>query len=90
METINNFNTNQIENLNNIVKNIFSNNKLYYEWSVINDNTLYVYVENGDWKHDHISLKNILTNNSFILIDRNVYETDEDCYSAEYTFMYMK
>lgn len=69
------------------IYNIFKENKLSYDYSVIGDNVeIEVY---GDWKHDHRRLKNIMSNNGFMCIDEHITDSDEDCYDAEYTFIPM-
>ena len=68
--------------------NIFKENKLSYDYSVIGDN-VEIEVYWGDWKHDHLRLKNIMSNNGFMCINEHITDSDEDCYDAEYTFIPM-
>lgn len=46
------------------VYNIFKENELSYDYSVIGDN-VEIEVYWGDWKHDHLRLKNIMSNLTF-------------------------
>lgn len=70
------------------IYNIFKENKLSYDYSVIGDN-VEIEIYWGDWKHDHCRLKNIMSNNGFMCIDEHITDSDEDCYDAEYTFIPM-
>ena len=67
------------------IYNIFKENNLSYDYSVIGDN-VEIEVYWGDWKHDHLRLKNIMSNNGFMCINEHITDSDEDCYDAEYTF----
>ena len=67
------------------VYNIFKENELNYDYSVIGDN-VEIEVYWGDWKHDHLRLKNIMSNNGFMCINEHIIGSDEDCSVAEFTF----
>ena len=67
------------------IYNIFKENELNYDYSVIGDN-IEIEVYWGDWKHDHRRLENIMANNGFMCINEHITDSDEDCYDAEYTF----
>ena len=72
------------------VKQIFKDNKLSYDWEINSELpcVLLVYVEWGDWKHDHICLNNIMKQNGFHFIGEDVTEEDgSDTYSATHIFI---
>ena len=68
------------------IENIFSKYKLNYDYEYINEKQVLITIKEGDWKHDHLYLKNILSKNGFTLEDEYYAESDDDCYDAEYTF----
>ena len=70
-----------------LIKEIFASNKLDYDYTY-NHNTQEVCISifDGDWKHDHIRLMNIMEDNDFICTSRYVKKSDCDCYDGEYTF----
>lgn len=72
------------------IKRIFKENNLHYDWDISpNDGTIEVYIDWGDWKHDHICLKYIMWKNHYRQIDEIVTEEDEtDAYSATHYFKY--
>lgn len=72
------------------IKRIFKENNLHYDWDISpNDGTIEVYIDWGDWKHDHIFLKNVMWKNHYRQIDEIVTEEDEtDAYSAIHYFKY--
>lgn len=74
-------------NLENKIKEIFDRHKLYYDYYCFN-NEVIIYVECGDWKHDHLLLKDIMSKNNFVCVLVAEEPSDEDCYNAEYTFKY--
>ena len=73
------------------VRNILADTKAEVELDWYNDDTRWcieVYVRNGDWKHDHLYIKNIMAENGFNLIDSETLDEDAspDGYSAIYYF----
>jgi len=72
------------------VWNLLSSNQMYYFISVINSSSVEVYVEDGDWKHEHLVLQRLMEENGFTLVCReNTREDGSDCYSAVHTYMYI-
>lgn len=72
------------------IEKIFKDNNLSYEWEVSVDlpNVVMIYVEWGDWKHDHIYLRNIMQKHGFHLISEEVTEEDgSDAYSATHIYI---
>ena len=53
----------------NKVNAILRRNRLFYDVN-INCNYITIAVENGDWKHDHLALKQVMYENGFELIER--------------------
>lgn len=68
------------------VKEIFADNGIYYDFGV-NGNEIEIDVVLGDWKHDHIRLRNAMLKGGCKLIDKEITGEDGgDCYSARYTY----
>ncbi len=70
------------------VGKLLSDNKMFYDYTVDSQGFIEITVENGDWKHDHISLKNLMRENGFILFGRHIpdEETGDDSFSAVYLY----
>ena len=52
------------------------------------DNKVYASVSWGDWKHDHLFLKEIMFNRGYSIENEHVTEEDgSDAYSADYVFV---
>ena len=76
--------------MKNKIKQIFKENNLSYDWDINAELScvVSVYVEWGDWKHDHIYLDNIMKQNGFNRICEEVTEEDgSDTYSATHIFI---
>ena len=73
-----------------LVKNIFKKNKLYYDWWCETDTMVQIVVNDGDWKHDHLRLRNIMKDNGFDYLGRYITDesNDDDTFSAQYIFYY--
>lgn len=73
-----------------LIKKIFKDNGLSYDWE-INPQlpcVVFIYIEWGDWKHDHIALNNIMKQNGFNFFGEKVTEEDgSDAYSATHIFI---
>jgi hypothetical protein len=76
------------------IKELFKANKLFYSWYIISSNLVEIYVDCGDWKHDHLFLQNLMTSNGFQFIGKEVDEEDEDngddSFSATHTYLYIE
>ena len=70
------------------VGKLLSDNKMFYDYTVDSQGYIEITVENGDWKHDHIRLKNLMRENGFILFGRHIpdEETGDDSFSAVYLY----
>ena len=71
------------------IKKIFKENDLNYEWDANTDGTIDVDVVWGDWKHDHLYLRHVMTKNGYTQVYEMVTEEDgDDAYSSIHTFKY--
>lgn len=69
------------------VSEIFAKNKIsYYCDYNCNAQQVIITIFDGDWKHDHLFLKNLMDKNGFECIDEYITDSDCDCYDCEYTF----
>lgn len=50
-------------------------------------NTLYIDIDLGDWKHDHLCCDKIMADEGFHLIDTKIGDADGDCYSATHNYV---
>ena len=85
--------TEKMRNLQDKVEKILKDNEVYgYEldFNLELENVVYIEIEWGDWKHDHLRLKWIMEKNGFRQAGEDVTEEDgSDCYSATHTFIYL-
>jgi hypothetical protein len=52
------------------------------------ENVVYIEINWGDWKHDHLRLRLIMEKYSFLCAGEVVTEEDgSDCYSAVHTYI---
>ena len=67
---------------------ILTANKMFYDISV-SDGFIKITVENGDWKHDHIALRNLMKSHGYTFIGRHIpdEESGDDCFSAVYLYI---
>ena len=80
------------QQLRNKIKKIFSDYKVNYEFDISRNDLVIITIEDGDWKHDHLRLKQIMTLNNFICVDSTAIDEEDDgddTYSAEYCFAKM-
>ena len=74
-----------MKSISDELRNILDNSNISFEiWSIDNDHCE-VYVNWGDWKHEHMVLMNILTNNDYDFEREVIDENDSDCFSAKYS-----
>lgn len=70
------------------IQRIFKENKIWHDWDVSLDGSVWVSVDWGDWKHDHLYLDHVMRENGYILMCKEVTEEDgSDAYSAVHTFL---
>lgn len=69
------------------VKKIFAEHNINYDCDYnCNAQQVIITIINGDWKHDHCFLQNVMEQNDFVCVDEYITDSDCDCYDAEYTF----
>ena len=69
------------------VNNIFAKHNINYDCEYNCDaQRVIITIIEGDWKHDHRFLKNVMTENGFECVDEYITDSDCDCYDCEYTF----
>jgi len=71
------------------VKEVLSSNKMSYDFTVDSEGFIEIVVENGDWKHDHIALKQIMREAGFVDFGRHIPEEQDngdDSFSAIYLY----
>ena len=71
------------------IDKIFAKHNINYD-CVCNAKQVFITIIDGDWKHDHRFLKNVMMDNGFKCIDEYITDSDCDCYSCEYTFQKIK
>jgi hypothetical protein len=85
--------TEKLKKLQDKVETLMRENKVYsYEldFDLDNDRLVYIELEWGDWKHDHLRLEWLMEKNDFRQIGEVTTEEDgSDCYSAIHTFIYL-
>lgn len=54
------------------IRQIFKKHKLTYDWWAETDTMVQIVVENGDWKHDHRRLMNVMKEEGFDYIGRHI------------------
>lgn len=69
------------------VNKIFAKHNINYDcYYNCNAQQVIITIMDGDWKHDHLFLKNVMGQNGFECIDEYITDSDSDCYDCEYTF----
>lgn len=70
------------------IKKLFSDNNISYDFNIEKDGYIKITVENGDWKHDHLLLRHIMSDAGYVFCGRYVpdEETGEDVFSAIYLY----
>lgn len=81
-------NDKKVKELRKRVEDLLTANKMFYDFSVDSNGYIEITVENGDWKHDHIALRNLMRDSEFVFLGRYVpdEETSDDSFSAVYLF----
>ncbi len=80
--------TDRDKKIEQIVTDLFNANNIRHDFNVL-DGVVYVFVEWGDWKHDHRFLINLMTGNDFFFTRKQTTEQDDsDSYSAEHQYVY--
>lgn len=69
------------------IKAIFKKNQFWYDYDIINSGNFKVYIEWGDWKHDHAHLDYVMQQEGFHKFgERLTEENGSDCYSSVHYF----
>ena len=70
------------------IRELLSANKMYYDFNVDSQGFIEITVENGDWKHDHLALRNIMREAGYIMFSRVIKDEDngDDSFSAVYKY----
>ena len=70
------------------IKSLLTANDMYYDFDVNSQGFIEITVEDGDWKHDHIRLKNLMAKNGYVLFGSEEIgeDTGGDWYSAIHRF----
>ena len=70
------------------IQNLLSANNLHYDFDVDYEGFINITIEDGDWKHDHIFLKNLMSRNGYVYFGcKEIGEdTGGDWYSAIHKF----
>ena len=67
---------------------LFKEMNVCYESTIIDEKTVGISVEWGDWKHDHLYLKYRMEQIGFIQVSEDLTEEDgSDCYSAYHIYV---
>jgi len=68
---------------------ILESNKIYSEiWCDSELPFIYVQIDNGDWKHEHLLARNLLEENHFQFVNESVIgDSEDDTYSAVHKYM---
>ncbi len=76
------------KDIENDIQRIFKENRIWHDWDVSLDGSVWVSVDWGDWKHDHLYLDHVMRENGYILMAKEVTDEDgSDAYSAVHTFL---
>lgn len=78
----------KVKELRKKVQDLLTANKMFYDFSVDSNGYIEITVENGDWKHDHIALRNLMRDSGFVFLGRYVpdEENSDDSFSAIYLY----
>lgn len=78
----------EIEDKRKAIGDILKNNKMFYDYSVDSNGIIEITVENGDWKHDHIRLRNLMSQMNYVFYGRHIAdeENGDDSFSAVYLY----
>ena len=69
------------------ITEIFYKHNLDYDCDYNNNaQQVIITILDGDWKHDHLYLKNIMEQNGCTIEDEYITSSDRECYDCEYVF----
>ena len=87
-EAIKAYNAVVIKQLREQIQTLLTANDMHYDFDVDPQCFISITVEDGDWKHDHIRLKNLMSKNGYVYFGcKEIGEdTGGDWYSAIHKF----
>lgn len=69
------------------INDYLTDNGLWVEIISCKEEEISIYIEWGDWKHDHLFLRNLMYEKGYIRVRTEVTEENgSDCYSAIHYF----
>ena len=69
------------------LKRIFEEHGFSYDYLIDTEKKeVIIDVYDGDWKHDHRRLINVMHANNFIMLNSKAYDSDDDSFTATYVF----
>ena len=73
--------------IENKVEGVFKKHDLWYDYEITAPNTCTIFVEWGDWKHDHAYLDYLMEKYGFELVNEELTEDNgSDCYCASHYY----
>ena len=87
-ETIKAYNEAIVKQTREKIQSLLSANDMHYDFDIDPQGLIAITIEDGDWKHDHICLKNLMAENGYVLFDSKKIGEDSggDWYSAIHIF----
>ena len=87
-EAIKAYNAAVIKQLREQIQTLLTANDMHYDFDIDSQGFIEITVEDGDWKHDHIRLKNLMAKNGYVLFGSKEIgeDTGGDWYSAIHKF----
>ena len=87
-EAIKAYNAVVIKQLREQIQALLTANDMNYDFDIDSQGVIEITVEDGDWKHDHIRLKNLMAKNGYFYFGCKEFgeDTGGDWYSAIHKF----
>lgn len=71
------------------IRDLLKKHDMYYDILPQGNGNFQIIVTNGDWKHDHIRLRNIMKSYGYIFIGRYIPEEEEDSVDDSFSAVYL-
>jgi hypothetical protein len=84
----NSYNDTLIKEKRKEIQKLFSSNKMFYDFTIDSKGIIEITVEDGDWKHDHLSLQHIMREAGYVFNGRHIPE-DQDNGDDSFTAIYL-
>jgi hypothetical protein len=71
------------------LQEILSSHKMPYDFTIDSQGFIEITIIDGDWKHDHIALKNVMREAGYVSFGRHIPEdqdNDDDSFTAIYLY----